>query len=579
MMFWLSDEIACQIFSYLVPSLPWPEPWGDVISEQGHYYQLEHCDDTDFPDLLNILRVCRHWRAIALSCSTLWTNLKAVRFNSASFHFMLRFARNAPLVWPPLGSDGHGTIANTLSLVLNHLSHIGDMHLEIGTADTLQLTERLFTANAVPAMESLWLEASDRHKALIKVDAPALPPRLKRLYICDIRLSLASTVPPTNITLFRTRSLPPLLEADSLFDTLAKMPNLTFLSLDWNSWNVPRVKTRARSPPIHLAHLQYFEFLGTPAQYAYVLPSLSLSNFARLRLDLHDDTILHHHDTSLGTSVEPLESRLHDFLDCFGKSVRKCLEFWKGQLSTYGLHFQVQDGTMGPSDPDPTVFSEIEMFEGSGDGKLSIVPALSDGIYDDIELPDNLLAISFPMEKVDLFDGPLPFFSLVSNIFPPDFVDTIILRSDFALSDPITGISRWSPSFLRWTGVKSFRVQGAHATAWLLPHLKSHQTGAGESMSMSVFECLENLILENLESGFCKCPESYLLQLRAEVEDVIRLRSETKHQKLKKFELWECDSRLFRTWLYRIKADNWVEGIDWYDPMNESEDSIPEDIV
>ena len=240
----LDDEIAAltMVLSNLrtqrntfssISRLP-PEILASIFIQCARSHQHNRCPGYYIPDWVNVSYVCRHWRDVALNCSTLWSFL----FVSSQCWTdeLLARSKTAPL---KVQVDSEYSMSRELYL-LKRVAHQADRIHDLCLRLTCQEAERILSLFSSPAslLQSLrisveWPDYLSESPLLSGTLFDGTTPSLRKLELINYAFPLTS---PTlrGLTLLRLRDLgtsfqPTLAE---LMGALSRMRGLAHLHLE-----------------------------------------------------------------------------------------------------------------------------------------------------------------------------------------------------------------------------------------------------------------------------------------------------------------------------------------------------------
>ncbi|VDB87534.1 unnamed protein product [Peniophora sp. CBMAI 1063] len=212
------------------------EGYGDCLAERHHRRGcLLFCSQRRW-NYLNVLRVCKTWQAIALSCPAFWTTI--AKHNAHTVELSLRLSGNLPLYlnadttpWPSV---------NSLLRSLNHLPRIRTLSLSSGSRDAhvvhaIPYLNDYFMSYSAALLEELRLDFSNRGMPSWLTTTNWVQrtfPVLKVLDLNYISLSGTCTLLSHSLTeLSLTRCVAPWETTAELLDVLHSLPLLVHLTI------------------------------------------------------------------------------------------------------------------------------------------------------------------------------------------------------------------------------------------------------------------------------------------------------------------------------------------------------------
>lgn len=243
---------------------------------------------------LRILHVCAHFRQVALSEPTLWTEVSFILGRSWAFQ-MVSLAKAAPLSiketvgsyqWTPRKDD-------VRELVRHHISHIRELVLEENSGP---LSSMVDATEPAPILETLDLRLRNMYEYSSGGD-PIIPPnflaqrapRLRKIHLHGFPLPstafpLLSTVVDLTIRLLRGSSLRP--SVDTFFSMLESAPSLEHLNVANFLPKISGDPTAALSTrAVSLPRLVRLRVQGAHVDCAFVLRHLTFPHTTQLDVE------------------------------------------------------------------------------------------------------------------------------------------------------------------------------------------------------------------------------------------------------------------------------------------------------
>ncbi|EIM91831.1 uncharacterized protein STEHIDRAFT_151188 [Stereum hirsutum FP-91666 SS1] len=588
-------------------------------------------DPTKCPTLFRILLVCHRWRDIALAESRLWTDINVDDPPSPLLSFMLEYSGIQPLSfssWTQLPSPA---ASGRLKTVLNHISRIDSLSLDFSGHEPPEYYSRilseLFSAIVFePGLKTLRIRSPGRVADVFipsyqTLDIPPFPPSLSSITLDRVLLSVA--IPCEGITSLHIEKAPQPWDHEpsaAMLHAIQNMPCLESLHIKYDrslyyGRYVPPGETNTRVPPISLPRLRDFCFCGSPVYYQYIIPSLSIPVTTSRNIELRENC--YHSERAEEGLVPPVgqldgvndsTDELNDHQRYFISDVENILAFrnlQEGREETFRVHFS------------------LLFVEGSFVLKVLVMLApkrrLGSSTFDDaVNVNDNddtalVLGIRYkmpymsrymfnsseelPVEVQDTVDIHatilITFISSISRAFRTDAVDHLHLSSNDPIFPELTSSfesdtvakSKWTPSFLNWTEVRSLHVEGRSATEWIAPHLSETRQWGNET-SVVVFPRLQELLLDKIDQAYYCDLDCYgrrelwsprwnfdILELGKSWELVFQVRASCEGKKLQGLVLIEgvvCGRSEWNEWHAKLRNGEWIEdnNIRWVPDCN-----------
>ncbi|KAH9936670.1 uncharacterized protein B0H18DRAFT_329171 [Fomitopsis serialis] len=367
---------------------------------------------------LRATQVCRHWRAVALSCTPLWSHLKVTaRCGSLPIPLFLEWARKAPLVvsvvWDSMDADrrfrpgysveGQNRVAN---LILSHLPRIGGLSFTLLglLPDYADVLDRL--GGSAPLLESLSIHCE--HESVSPDKALRLMHRLettnlRRLHLYTVPLEWGTIVLPTltHLTLGNNPDSDRLLKrkatgtVQDLLTALAHMSLLQELVIDYGVLLSPPGPNTAAlpAPSIHafLPHLRRLHISEGAVNNLFLLSYMDTPSLAALRTS-GSQALQHEFCAALASKMHSLGRPLTLVVELFRYAAR---------VRGYTQIVHVDDGAMDQPDLYPqrsgtSPSFDVRFWDSDGhDGGLDMFTTFCE--LSPIHDVDSLFLINFPL--------------------------------------------------------------------------------------------------------------------------------------------------------------------------------------
>lgn len=480
------------------------------------------------PTLISTLMVCRHWRAVALGSSSLWSYIP-VDANECLWDFMINYSRNYPLTLLRaivLHSRKEGPYIR----IMNILRRVRSMDVKLSNRDpgARATLSNLLDARCAPQMEclsvSIDFSTDGPQNRNIKMSSP-LPPLLTSLSLSGIHPSNPPHASHMHLTSLKINDLPlpsQCHKSDGFLDVLTRFPNLQTIELEASQQGIPRTRPSPRVARVSLPHLSHFKFSGTPAHFAYLYPSLLVSATATYRVVLYDRGIYDREYEVPHAQGGPPSSRVgHTVRKEYMKVVFTELEqlFSRRFSSIAGENLGVDCVWDYASDEDEDLKINLTTIPGlcqTSDLDTSIGLTRHDATSARL-----IFSLSWVHdEDWYQFEGErewdhrqelyvtcrlFPFLSKFFGALPPDAAHHLHLRMAIPYI-PHVDNAPWQPPFLDWAKLHTLHLEGAGLAAWMASHL-AHTTRPTQGMrrrettAMPLYPSLKVLILDKINKS------------------------------------------------------------------------------
>ncbi|RXW19844.1 hypothetical protein EST38_g6006 [Candolleomyces aberdarensis] len=245
------------------------------------------------PSWTRVNHVCRHWRAVALDCPALWSDLMFVCCSPAFTEMMLQRSKNAPLT---VKYDRYApSFDDILCKIASQTSRLRDVELR-GRGLDLPKVLSSFQGTA-PTLEKLVLQGAELYNRTGSNTYYTIPanflqdgaPSLQHLDITQFAIHWDALPLSTTLTHLRLENVvwenrP---TRKSFSETLAKLLQLETMKL---SACLPRSGDASQpdSPPVILPSLRTLELQDLAAELHEFFSMTRIPQEARVNIELHD---------------------------------------------------------------------------------------------------------------------------------------------------------------------------------------------------------------------------------------------------------------------------------------------------
>lgn len=349
---------------------------------------------------------------------------------------------------------------------MTHLRRIRVLDLclrpDIGMDECLGLVGDVAAPGAAPQLDVLKLAMTDHFglNVTVTLAVPLLPASLTSLTLRDcVLVPLADCPPLIHLTHF-------CLEEDArhhrrssggipLYDALDKVPSLTHFTFRHGTYDLrDQAEPLPRAQPVHLPHLEFFDFYGTSSYYLYILPNLSFppSVVRNIHLGGQPPRQVPFFDTSVvkvqrKISVDTVCTDLSDAFDGwrYSQAMARTYQALKFSLNSVvvGIEesLQLKGVVTSSATPQPPT-------QNTANPELTVLTLQLDDHSDDIG---------------DVLD----IFGKMSDFLPTHIVDSFHFETNIEDHK----LEMWQPSLLDWEEVIDVKLEGTGAAQWLIPCL------------------------------------------------------------------------------------------------------------
>lgn len=539
---------------------------------------------------LRILRVCRQWREVALSCGPFWANIDT---NMAGLRaYMLQQSGSALVTLRQVRFEKDKPERNK-KLLFEHLHHIRRLGLAFYRCSAEEMTRtisRVFSPVEASALKALEIE-SDGDEIFVETTSSS---SLTSLTLTRAWLSFSPDLILDAITEFSLNDSGLFKDpdtADSFLYTLERMPNLQQLHIVDETTDLVQP---SRTTPVSLLHLQTFRLTGFAQIYPYLLRHITLPRTTNYHL----------------TVTEPWGSSSRNAEKVFYQTLANTLKVRVAadtQTYTYHVKFSVTGKETDEGfDPDDPEAKSIRIM-------VLAIPRAS--ATEEAAVPIPILTVEQQSRQWDWTAGSMYFpvhLSDITNAFPVDAVEEIHVRSNLPLeynsgyesgteseeeSDD-DGSAKPPPrkskttnpeGFLACSGVRTLHLEGSPPLEYMMDcgalTAVTNLTGKPESSDhtqhpegFAVFPKLERLVLE--EIGWSLEDSMGLVGIAEKMPPVLKSLSSALAARSAMFDgkyrlkQMEVIGGGPEEWIENIEKKEWISGgvnrsgeesYDWYD--------------
>lgn len=435
----------------------------------------------EFPDedstWLQILRVCRQWRTVAMGCPLMWTNVTTD--NRLLRPFMLKQSKGTPIVlrrmrFVPNLSRGEKKI------VTQNLHRIRKLELLFEDCTQKEVAEwlkKLLSPDAAPVLQALELAVLRGDHYTIPISE--VPPDFESLTLDDILLTFPEDRMQESLTTF---SISPSVDLPEMLTYLRKtlpvMPNLSYLHICHTSFGMDFTRQDA-FPSMVLPRLERLRCSGSIITCLSILRMFRLSTNTRLDIRISGRYGRERLPDPLYAAISQAFHHRQGAHSAQGKTtydVHSLVRFFRGEYSdTFAAHRVLvyetpndsHPGTLsnfpsGSSYPErlPVLLFQVDI---GANGVVVPTPDYLSGILEIFRPPSRVSATSLRMHSNSLYDvGTGPF----GNTF----------FSNHRLTQEL--------SFLTCSGVRSLYIGDLGTALCIIPYLGQRKDANSEAPSV-----------------------------------------------------------------------------------------------